>query len=801
LWLNSCCLSLNMQAQSVEKYALVAIDMAHKTPDDLARLDIGLDHFDYDKHAQKMTVYLNERELQNLKAANYGYEIMIPDATAHFLQQNQAANTTAAKRNDIACQDDLPAYPVPTGFDLGSMGGYFTYQEMLDRLDSLAAQYPNLISTRQPIGNWLTAEGRPIYYIKISDNVTQNESNEPEMLYTALHHAREAMTLSQMLFYIYYLLENYDDNGTVQEIINNTALYFVPCVNPDGYIFNETIYPNGGGMWRKNRRNNGDGSFGVDLNRNYGYNWGYDNTGSSPTTVGETYRGTAAFSEPETSAIRELCQNHSFKYAINFHSYNEALLLPWGYGDTDMLEREYYNNLLQDLTETSHYNFGTCNDMLSYYANGNSDDWMYGEQNEKGKIYAFTPEIGTDFWQPSTDIIPICLQMLPFNLRTAASLLNHANVRDVSSYLIGSTTHQLSFDITRIGQMPDMDFTISCVPISPEIIAVSDPVTISNLDINESLRDTITLQIAPEALDNNMDIYYVVQVNNGYYTQSDTVRRRAGHWDLLLNDSFNNPANWTTTFPPISPPQTIPLSDISQDNCPTPPNCYHCSNLIAEPWFAPQDTLDLSGITEAYAQCQMKWNTKMRHSGVWWAPTYDGYFDVIPTCGLYSKVGNDYVGNIPQYDGVQKNWVLETIDLSNVTGMQVRLGFMGNADTDNESLWLDDLQVWIRGQNPVSLPSTSNHTTGFTCYPNPTTDHITIDLSQQINNISPNNYLNIQLSDVAGRTLKTYQLQTHQFADNCRLRLPLKNIPDGVYLLNIYQVQKHLGYQKIVVKH
>ena len=72
---------------------------------------------------------------------------------------------------------------------------------------------------------------------------------------------------------MWYLLENYATNADIKATVDNTELFFVPCVNPDGYVYNQTTNPNGGGMWRKNRRNNGT-SFGVDINRNYGYNWG-----------------------------------------------------------------------------------------------------------------------------------------------------------------------------------------------------------------------------------------------------------------------------------------------------------------------------------------------------------------------------------------------------------------------------------------------------------------------------------------------------------------------------------------------
>ena len=94
--------------------------------------------------------------------------------------------------------------------------------------------------------------------------------------------------------------------------------------------YNRSTNPSGGGMWRKNRRNNGDGTYGVDLNRNFGFAWGYDNLGSSPTPGSETYRGPSAFSEPESQAVRDLALLKNYKTHFNLHSYQNAFLYPWG---------------------------------------------------------------------------------------------------------------------------------------------------------------------------------------------------------------------------------------------------------------------------------------------------------------------------------------------------------------------------------------------------------------------------------------------------------------------------------------
>ena len=184
---------------------------------------------------------------------------------------------------------------------------------MLDELDDMYLQYPNLISERVDIKdpNYTnsphiheTYEGRFLQLVKISDYPETDEDEEPQILYTALHHAREPGSMQQLIYFMWYLLENYDSNESIKQIIDNSELYFVPCVNPDGYIYNETSEPSGGGMWRKNRRDN----HGVDNNRNYSYidnngNEVWNTSGTSSSPNGNTYAGDEPFSEAENRAV------------------------------------------------------------------------------------------------------------------------------------------------------------------------------------------------------------------------------------------------------------------------------------------------------------------------------------------------------------------------------------------------------------------------------------------------------------------------------------------------------------------
>ena len=88
-------------------------------------------------------------------------------------------------------------------------------------------------------------------------------------------------------------------------------------------------------------RDNDDSGFfepdndGVDLNRNYGYEWGHDDEGSSAFPGSDTYRGPSPFSEPETQAMKFLCAiTMIFKLALNFHSYGNLVVYPWGFNDS-----------------------------------------------------------------------------------------------------------------------------------------------------------------------------------------------------------------------------------------------------------------------------------------------------------------------------------------------------------------------------------------------------------------------------------------------------------------------------------
>ncbi|MGB9863180.1 MAG: M14 family metallopeptidase [Candidatus Saccharicenans sp.] len=305
---------------------------------------------------------------------------------------------------------------LPGQISLSSAGGlngaYHSYSEAEAELKSLAASFPNL-ARLYVLGQSL--EKRKIYALKISDNPAFSE-NEPGLALIGCHHAREWISVEIPLLTGKYLLENYAGDERLKNIVNRSQIWIIPVLNPDGLQYSILNYR----LWRKNRRLNPDGSFGVDLNRNYSYQWGCDNQGSSPEPSSDVYRGPAPFSEPETLALSRLFLDHQFSAAISFHSYSQSILYPWGYADfptEDEALMEFLAEQMSTLIFQVHgrkYQVGRSSSSL-YLTNGDFTDWVYG----LFKIPALTVELppvdflSGGFFNSESDIQDIFEENLP----------------------------------------------------------------------------------------------------------------------------------------------------------------------------------------------------------------------------------------------------------------------------------------------------------------------------------------------------------------------------------------------------
>jgi len=261
-----------------------------------------------------------------------------------------------------------------------------------------------------------THEGRDILAIKISDNPSEDE-NEPGALFLGCHHALEWISVEVPYYLAHYLVNNYEADLEVKRLIDNCEIWVVPIVNPDGYVYTWTTDR----LWRKNRRDNGNGTFGVDLNRNYGYMWGLSGSSGNPSNW--NYRGPSAFSEPETQAIRDLILASEFRITMSYHSYGQLLYWPWGYtfdpcpDDAPMSAMSYnMKELIQEISGSIYTLWAEWKE--KFLVSGDTGDWPYGELG----IYSFGTELRPETADqggpvlPEGQILPTCEENLPVAL-------------------------------------------------------------------------------------------------------------------------------------------------------------------------------------------------------------------------------------------------------------------------------------------------------------------------------------------------------------------------------------------------
>jgi carboxypeptidase T len=290
--------------------------------------------------------------------------------------------------------------------------GYHNYSETVTQITAVANEYPSLV---QRVSLGTSHEGRAIYALKVSDNVATDES-EPEALFTANQHAREHLTVEMALYLLGELTSRYASDPRIKGLVDSREIWIVPMVNPDGVEYD--VATGAYRSWRKNRQPNaGSTAVGTDLNRNWAYRWGCCG-GSSGSFSSETYRGAAAFSAPETRAVRDLVNSRvvggvqQIKGHIDFHTFSELVLWPFGHTfDTvteGMTQAEYdrFQSVGQQMAAANGYTPDQSSGL--YVTDGDINDWMWGRHKVLSYCFEMYPKEGgiDGFYPPDEDIVP-----------------------------------------------------------------------------------------------------------------------------------------------------------------------------------------------------------------------------------------------------------------------------------------------------------------------------------------------------------------------------------------------------------
>lgn len=346
---------------------------------------------------------LSPEAFEALKASGVKYSVLIDDVQA----------TVSAERLRLARPDRGP----------GWFSDYKDYAAVNAQLDVLVAARPDL-ATKTTIGT--TQQSRTIYGLRImGPGVLPN--TKPAIFVIGCQHAREWITVMSTMYLADQLVNNYATDANIRRMVDNFEIHIVPITNPDGYVYTWSTNR----LWRKNRRNNGDGTFGVDLNRNWGFHWG--GVGASASTNNDTYRGPSAFSEPESLTTSQFAMTlPKLVLFYDIHSYSQYIIEPWG--DTFDLppDTRSHQQMARDMQVAMAAPYGTPyiggeGYRIIYATTGTADEWSSGANGTMGLALELRPSSSSPgFVLPPDQIVPTGQEWVAGFRASTEWLLNNA---------------------------------------------------------------------------------------------------------------------------------------------------------------------------------------------------------------------------------------------------------------------------------------------------------------------------------------------------------------------------------------
>jgi murein tripeptide amidase MpaA len=379
----------DQQAPAYKTYAGYALIQTHpeSARQQLAVTSLNMSIMDEGVRATGGTTWLaSPSQLQALADLAIPFDTIVPDMAPKVAAERARLTTERARwqeRADALLQQADPDNPPAiNAIDDSFFNEFRPYNDAVapdinEFLDHLLATYPALIS-RETIG-FTQAGNRPIHAYTVSG--TSGPAGKPALAFNATAHAREWITPMALLYIMDRLLQGYATDPETTALLDQLAIHFIPVMNPDGYIYSWDSER----FWRKNRRNNGDGTFGVDWNRNFSVAHG---TGSSFDTSSDTYNGGAPFTESETRAFRDFITNRPNIVAhIDFHAYSQLILYPYGYTTAPVPDPDgaIFRSVSQRLSDTIlsvDGAFYTPQPIIDLYpTGGSSTDWVWAAEN------------------------------------------------------------------------------------------------------------------------------------------------------------------------------------------------------------------------------------------------------------------------------------------------------------------------------------------------------------------------------------------------------------------------------------
>jgi carboxypeptidase T len=761
-----------------EKYSQVRINFTSDL--DIQRMEqAGLFLDGGIRKANYFETWLSESEIAMLKNSGVPYQVTVDDWMAYYTSM-QAKNYVSPS---IMGND---AYTIWHSI-YGTMGGHLKWEEAIAKLDSLRLQYPSLVSVKFSYGN--SYENRPLWTIRVTKN-PDAPTGRPEIWYNGVTHAREPLGMSNVFYYLYWLLENYNSDPVATYILNNREIYFTPFINPDGYYYNQTTNPNGGGQWRKNRQPYG-GSTGTDCNRNFGtYNfWNSTNGGSSTSPSSDTYRGPYPFSAKEDSLYKVFFNSRNFKVGLDYHTYGNYLIKPYAWCDpTPTPDDAIYNEMGADIVADNHFLFGTPYQTVNYYVRGGDLDWCYSTDSTGHADHRFvmTPEVGTTgFWPTQAEIIPLAQTCTYMNIYMALvagpySGLKSANFNKTTPYAQNeSGTFKVVF--RNKGLQNATNVKVQLTPLSSYVTVPVQLYTRATLPSRTSDSTTFNFTVSGSCPNNyGIPLRLKIMQNDTVTLYNQLYYVLVGNGTAILRDSAENGfGNWTTsnTWAVTSAQYHSPSNSFTDS-----PSGNYLAN--ANNSMTLNFPLNVSASPVVFMSF---WHRYYTEAG----------FDYCRV-EVSSNNGTNW-SEVANYNGNFQTWTAQSFDITSYcNGSQnVRIRFRLTADESlqYDGWYVDDIKLTAY-QSPLTgiekgtlTPETYSLEQN---YPNPFNPSTTINFS-----IPKQGFVNLTVFDMLGREVRTL-VNSDMTQGNYAVVFESSNLASGIYYYRI-KVNEFMSIKKMIL--
>lgn len=761
-------------SNSQPKYSQVRIFAANENDfNKMVNAGLIIDHANT-KPGQFLDAWLSEYEMSLLQHSGVPYQVLVDDWMEYYNSQPKMTDAEISSQMNQAYETDNISHSI-----YGSMGGYMTYAEVVAKLDSLRMWYPQFVSQKFTIGQ--TYENRDMWCVRVTKN-PDAPTGRPEVMLHALIHAREPESMETQFYYMFWLFENYNSDPLARYILDNREIYWIPVLNADGYVHNQTTNPTGGGMWRANKHLTSPPSLTcgpVDPNRNYGtYQfWNSTNNGSGTNACegGQgTYRGTLPFSELETQNMKNFVNSRNFKTAFSAHTYGNYLIKPWCWQDPiGTPDDAIFNMFLADMKVYNGYTTGFPSQTVGYKVRGGTDDWYYNDSGH-AKIFSITPETGQSFWPAQNQIIPLAQGMLQANqyiTLVAGPYVNYvsSNFNQASYTPGGSGTFKVRY--RNKGVMAASNTKIILTPANSNV-TVPTQQFIVNLGANQQDSSTFNFTLAGGTPNNCYVPCYmqIKQDTNTIYSQGVYIPVGTPTANVVLNDAAANFTNWTaggtaaTWNISTTQSHSAPSSFSESPTGNYPANCDLYMTLTTPVNVSVNPVVTLS---------------------FWQRYATEANFDF---CNIeVSKDNGASWQQIAQFSGTNTTWTQQTYDISSyangTTSLKVRFRLTSDASQQADGWYVDDVVITTYCTGTITgVGGTSGTPASFRLdqnFPNPFNPATTIKYQ-----LAKDTKVKLTVYDVLGKMVATL-VNGNKPAGYYEMKFDASNFASGLYFYRI----------------